>query len=52
MHVPVHAAVDDARPGVVPNVPDGHPMHSAYPEGLYCPAGHMTAVLVVDPAGQ
>jgi hypothetical protein len=32
--------------------PAGQSVHDPAAEGLYLPAGHMTAVALVDPAGQ
>ncbi len=48
--VPEHAA--DVRPADDPNTPAGHIRHSLAPASEYCPAGHCTAVALVDPAGQ
>ncbi len=47
---PVH--VGRATPEVLPNDPPGHGVHPAAPGPLYWPAGHSTAVALVDPAGQ
>ncbi len=46
----VHPAV--VSPAVLPYVPGGHNVHNADPRKEYDPAGHRTAVELVDPAGQ
>lgn len=48
-HVPEHNAL--VRPGVDPKVPAGHKTHVPAPAREYDPAGHCTAVALVEPAG-
>ncbi len=50
LHKPVHAA--DVRPDTFPYLPPGQLAHALAPDKLYCPAGHKTAVELVDPSGQ
>jgi hypothetical protein len=50
VQLPLHAA--DGRPAVAPYVPAGHALHAPAPPTLYRPAAHISAVALVDPAGQ
>ncbi len=48
-HAPLHAGV--GRPGAPPYVPSGQSVQVPAPARLYCPAGQMDAVALVDPTG-
>jgi hypothetical protein len=50
VQLPLHAALDISF--TPPYVPAGHALHEPAPPTLYCPAAHIAAVPLVDPAGQ
>ena len=49
-HGPVHSAEDTAT--LAPKRPSGQFVHTAAVAKLYCPAWHVWAVGLVEPAGQ
>jgi hypothetical protein len=50
-NLPAGHSVHDDKPAVPPNLPAGHSVHDDAADRLYCPAAHMSAVALVDPAG-